>query len=187
MTKELCIRVRPVTEEAMSMLEERGLLQRLFPPEEVLRTAEGVVQVATMYITDPQFGSHMLICVAFNKSEVELLTHPDNEEFILINEGREQKPLILVVGLHPEPEFQRLVSTGQLTTEDIWALEMRFNDPRLSFFTMNALTPHCEWTTPGPGPANVFFVTEPSRLGLHPRDMGDYVLRISYQSSDTEC
>ena len=181
--RELTLRVRPVTEEAMSALEERGLLQRLLPPSGVLEALEGAVKVERIYTTDPQFGSHMLICVGFNQSKVELAIHPDKEDFILINEGRGQKPLILVIGLHPEPEFQRLVSTGQLTADDIWALEMKFNDPRLSFFTMNGFTPHCEWTMPGPGPANVFFVTEPAGLDIRPIDMGDYTLKIAYSPS----
>jgi len=184
--RELTLKVRPVTEEAMSALEERGLLQRLLPSSGVLEAPERAVKVERIYTTDPQFGSHMLICVGFNKSKVELAIHPDNEDFILINEGREQKPLILVVGLHPEPEFQRLVSTGQLTADDIWALEMKFNDPRLGFFTMNGFTPHCEWTMPGPGPASVFFVTEPSALDIRPINMGDYTLKIAYSSPGSE-
>jgi hypothetical protein len=178
--KELTLIVRPMTEEAMAALEERRLLQRLLPPSGVLETPERAVKVEHIYTADPQFGSHMLICVGFNRSKVELAIHPDREEFILINEGREQKPLILVIGLHPEPEFQRLVSTGQLTADDVWALEMKFNDPRLSFFTMNGFTPHCEWTMPGPGPASVFFVTEPSGLDIRPINMGDYTLKIAY-------
>ena len=91
--------------------------------------------------------------------------------------------LCLVIGLHPEPEFQRLVSTGQLTEDDIWALELKFNDPRLSFFTMNALTPHCEWTVPGEEPANVFYVTEPSSLDMRLIDMHDYSIKIDYSPS----
>jgi hypothetical protein len=43
---------------------------------------------------------------------------------------------------------------------------------------MNGFTPHCEWTVPGPGPASVFFVTEPSDLDVVPLDMGDYDLKI---------
>jgi hypothetical protein len=178
--KELVLTVRPVTEEVMAALEERGLLQRLLPPSGVLETPERAVKVEYVYTADPQFGSHMLICVGFNRSKVELAIHPDREEFILINEGREQKPLILVIGLHPELEFQRLVSAGQLTADDVWALEMKFNDPRLSFFTMNGFTPHCEWTMPGPGPASIFFVTEPSGLDIRPISMGDYTLKIAY-------
>jgi len=180
--RELVLEVRPVSEEAFSILEERGLLQRLLPPSEVLEVPEGGVAVERIYTTDDQFGSHMLICVGFNKSNTELAFHPHEEEFLLINEGREQKPLILVIGLHLEEEFQKLVSTGQLKADDLWALEMKFNDPCLSFFTMNASTPHCEVTVPGPGPASVFFVTEPSRMSKCPIDMGDYSLTIAYSS-----
>ncbi len=176
---ELVLKARPVTEEAMSILEERGLLQRLLPPAEVLDAAEGTVAVEYVYVADARYGAHMLICAGFNRSTVELAIHPEREEFLLINEGREQKPLILVIALHPEMELRRLVAVGKLTADDFWALEMKFNDPRLSFFTMNAFTPHCEWTVPGPGPASVFFVTEPSDLGVQPIDMGDYALQIA--------
>lgn len=176
--KELRLRVQPMTEKAMSVLEEKGLVRRLLPPSAVLDAPEGSVAVERVYTTDPRFGTHMLICAGFNKSTLELAVHSDNEEFLLINEGREQKPLILVIALHRLEEFQRLVATGRLTEDDIWALELKFNDPRLSFFTMNGFTPHCEWTVPGPGPASVFFVTEPSDLDVVPLDMGDYDLEI---------
>lgn len=178
--KELTLKVKPVTEEAMLALEERGLLQRLLPTEDVLHVPEGEVKADTIYTSDPQFGSHTLICAGFNRSRVEMATHSDNEEIFLINEGRTQKPLILVIGLHPEPEFSKLLSTGQLTEEDIWALELKFNHPRLSFFTMNAQTPHCEWTIPGPEPANVFYVAEPSSLDMRMIDMHGYTIDIDY-------
>lgn len=169
----------------MSTLEERGLLQRLLPPPEVLGAPEGSVAVARIYTAEARFGAHMLICAGFNRSTVELAVHSDKEEFLLINEGREQKPLILVIALVSEPELRRLVSTGELTADHIWALELEFNDPRLSFFTMNGFTPHCEWTVPGPGPASVFFVTEPADLDMQPIDMVDYQLRIAYSLPDS--
>jgi hypothetical protein len=178
--KELTLKVKPVTEEAMLALEERGLLQRLLPTENVLHVPAGEVRADYIYTTDPQFGSHTLICAGFNRSRVELATHSDNEEILLINEGRAQKPLILVIGLYPEPTFTKLLSSGQLTEEDVWALELKFNDTRLSFFTMNALTPHCEWTTPGLEPANVFYVTEPSSLDMRMIDMHGYTIDIDY-------
>lgn len=178
--KELELTVQPMTEARMSVLEERGLVRRFTPPRNVFSTPEGAVNVERIYATEPEYGFHMLICVAFNKSKVELAIHPDNEDFILINEGREQKPLVLVIGLHKAPEFRELVKSGQVSTDDIWALEMAFNDPRLSFFTMNGFTPHCEWTISGPEPASVFFVTEPSQLGIRPVNVGDYALSVKY-------
>jgi hypothetical protein len=183
--RELMLQVRPMTEEAMSTLEERGLLQRLLPPPEVLGAPEGSVAVERIYTAEARFGAHMLICAGFNRSTVELAIHSDKEEFLLINEGREQKPLILVIALVSEPELRRLVSTGELTADHIWALELKFNDPRLSFFTMNGFTPHCEWTVPGPGPASVFFVTEPADLDMQSLDMGDYQLKIAYSLPDS--
>jgi hypothetical protein len=184
--KELTLKVRPVTEEAMLELEARGLVQRLLPHSDVLDVPEGDVKAAYIYTTDTKFGSHTLICAGFNRSRVELATHSDREEIFLINEGRDQKPLILVIGLHPESEFQKLVSSGQLTEDDIWALELKFNDPRLSFFTMNALTPHCEWTIPGSEPASVFYVTEPSDLDMRLIEMHGLTISIDYSPNRKE-
>ena len=164
----------------MSLLEERGLLRRFQPDQRVLQAPEGEVAVDRVYTADARFGAHMLICVGFNRSAVSLAYHSDKEEFLLVNEGRAQKPLILVISLVPEQELRRLVSTGRLTAADLWALELKFNDPHLSFFTMNGLTPHCEWTVPGPGPASVFYVTEPADLDMQPIDLGDYTIRVAY-------
>jgi len=184
--RELTLHVRPVTEEAMSLLEERGLLRRLLPQASVLQAPEGSAAVDRVYSAEPRFGAHMLICVGFNRSTVALAIHSDREEFLLINEGRRQKPLILVISLVPEQELRRLVSTCRLTADELWALELKFNDPRLSFFTMNGFTPHCEWTVPGPGPASVFYVTEPADLDMHLIDMGDYTLRIAYPPPESQ-
>lgn len=177
--KQLAIKIRPVTEEAMCELERRGLVRRLLPTVSALQTEEGAVTVDRVYKTDSQFGSHMLICIGFNRSTARVGTHPDAEDFILINEGRAQKPLVLVVALHTQAELERRALSGELSSQDFWALEMAFNDPRLSFFTMNAFTPHCEWTEPGPDPACVFYVTEPSHLENRPVDLGDFVLNVS--------
>lgn len=184
--RKLTVKVRPMNNEVMSELEQRGLVRRFAPTTELLETPEGMVKAEATYVADQKFGAHMLICVAFNRSEVQLATHHNNEEFLLVNEGREQKPLILVVGMHRESEFQELVSSGQLTTDDVWAIELKFNDPSLSFFTMNAMTPHCEWTVPGPEPANIFYVTEPSATGIHPIDMGDYAVEVAYESGGVQ-
>jgi hypothetical protein len=170
---ELVLLVRPMTEDVMELLEGKGLIQRLVPTEKVLLTPENEVGVDYTYSTDPKFGPHMLICV-------DLAYHSDKEDFILINEGRQQKPLILLVGLYKVKEFEELVSTNSLAQDDILALELKFNHPSLSFFTMNGFTPHCEWTTPGKGPASIFYVTEPRDLDANHIDLGDYTIKINY-------
>ena len=177
---ELRLNVRTVTEEDMTTLEQKGLLKRMLPSTEVLSTPENEVVDDFQYKANKNFGAHALLCVGFNRSDINMGYHSENEDWILINEGRQQKPLILVIALHPVDKFQKLVETHQLTSDDIWALEMKFNDSRLSFFTMHGYTPHCEWTTPGPGPANVFYVTEPSELDMHQINMGEYLISIKY-------
>lgn len=179
---EITLPVRPVTEEILVDLERRGLIQRFRPTDRIVNAAPGTIEVDRVYETDPQFGTHMLICAGFNKSVVEIAYHSDREDFLLINEGREQKPLILVIALRSAEELQELAENGKLAAEDLLALELKFNDPRLSFFTMNSFTPHCEWTVPGPGPANVFYVTEPNQLDMQPVPLGEISIQIAYSS-----
>lgn len=177
---EIKLPVRPVTERILQDLEDRNLIQKFRPVERIVNAAPDTIEVDRVYETDPQFGTHMLICVGFNKSVVEIAYHSDREDFLLINEGREQKPLILVISLKSAEELQSLAENGKLVAEDLMALELKFNDPRLSFFTMNSFTPHCEWTVPGPGPANVFYVTEPNQLDMQPVSLGDTSIQIVF-------
>ena len=177
---ELTLKVQPLTEEIVEDLERRNLIKGFRPSQRIINAAPGTIEVDRVYETDPVFGSHMLICAGFNKSTVDIAFHSDQEDFLLINEGRAQKPLILVIALKSEAEFKELVSAQELKSEDLLALELKFNDPRLSFFTMKSRTLHCEWTVPGPGPANVFYVTEPSNLDMQPVSLGDYTIKIDY-------
>jgi hypothetical protein len=176
--KELTLQVVPMAKERMLALEERGLIQGFLPAVDAEAVSGPGVGVEVVYATAPQFGPHTLIRVAFDRSTVELAYHSDREDLVLINGGVPQKPLILVIALHPAEELKRRIAEGRLSAEDIWALELKFNDPRLSFFTMNAFTVHCEWTPPGPGARNVFFVTEPKDLDMHAVGLGEYAAKI---------
>jgi len=176
--RELKLRAVPVSKEIMQNLEERGLMKRLLPPEELLSVPKGELKVVKLYDTDKRFGSHMLICVGVNKSEVAINYHPDSEDFILINNGRKQKPLYLIIGLHPSSKLEKLAESSDLSERDFIAMETVFNDPALSFFTMYRDTAHCEWTPPGEGDAPVFFVTEPSELSRKECVLKDYALSV---------
>jgi hypothetical protein len=180
--KELTLPVVPMTEDRMLALEERGLIQGLLPARMQEAAAEPGVLVEELYATAPLFGPHRLIRVEFDRSTVELAYHSDREDLLLINGGARQKPLILVITLHPADELKRRIAHGRLSAEDVWALELKFNDPRLSFFTMNGFTPHCEWTPPGPGARSVFFVTEPKDLDMHAVDTGEYAVSVARAS-----
>jgi len=158
--------------------ESRGKrLEEASPPKEVLSVSKDELKVVTLYATDKRLGSHMLICVGVNRSKVALNYHPDSEDFILINDGRKQKPLYLIIGLHPSSKLEKLTESGGLSEKDFIAMEMVF-DPALSFFTMYEDTPHCEWTPSGEGAAPVFFVTEPSELPLKHCVLKDYTLSV---------
>jgi hypothetical protein len=176
----LNIQVRPMTDVVMNTLEEKGLVRPFRATQNAISASEQATGVDCLYATNPKFGPHMLICVGFNRSTVDIAYHSDSEDFILINEGRNQKPLILVVALHSAEDFQKLLTSGQLTGEDMWAIRLVFNDPELSFFTMNGFTPHCEWTIPGDSPASVFYVSEPRDLDVNHFNMGDYRVQISF-------
>lgn len=178
--KNLNIKVQPINEKLMNVLENKNLIHRLLPTPEVISTPEKEVGVETFYTTDKKYGQHTMICVGFNKSIVDMAYHSDNEDFICINEGREQKPLILVIALEKAREFQELILNNQLNENHILALELKFNDPILSFFTMNGYTPHCEWVPPGNGPANIFYVSEPHDLDSNRIAMSDYCIEVSY-------
>jgi len=180
--KELTLQVVPMTEERMLALEERGLIQGFLPAGMEEAPAKSGVEVDVIYATAPLFGPHTLIRVEFDRSTVELAYHSDREDLLLLNGGARQKPLILVIALHPADDLKRRIAQGRLSADDIWALELKFNDPRLSFFTMNAFTVHCEWTPPGPEARNVFFVTEPKDLDMHAVDLGEYAVRVTHAS-----
>lgn len=175
---KIVLKVVPQTESLMQRLEDLGLMWRFKPTPAADAAAPGETVVDTVYSTDLAYGSHKLICVGFNKSVVELGTHPDNEEFLLVRGERPGKPLILVVGLHRREGFQRRIDEGALSADDLVAMEMAFNDPALSFFIMYKDVPHCEWTVPGPGPSSVFFVTEPTDVPLLPVDCKGYQIVI---------
>lgn len=162
----------------MEDLEQTRLIRRLLPPKEVLHVSKDELKVVKLYATDKSFGSHMLICVGVNKSDIAINYHPDNEDFILINNARKQKPLYLIIGLHTSSKLEKLAESGDVSERDFVAMEMVFNKPVLSFFTMYIDTPHSEWTPPGEGTAPVFFVTEPSELSRKECVLKDYTLSI---------
>jgi len=151
-----------MTPAVMRRLEKLGLVRAFRPTPASLRVKEGGCVVDKVYATAARFGTHKLICVGTNETRIGLTTHPDNEDFIVINSGRHKfKPLYLVIGLDGPGGLERKAKTGRLSGRDVLALRLGYDDPETCAFTMLKNTPHCEVTLPGPGKAPVFFVTEP--------------------------
>ena len=174
------LKLRPIniTPLIISSLEHRGLVRAFRPTPKALRVGEGKCIVEKIYSTARRFGTHKLICVGKNETKITLTTHPDNEDFIVINPtGYKFKPLYLIIGLGAKKDLERKARAGQLKARDIMALRLKYNDPKICAFTMLKDTPHCEVTVPGSGKAPVFFVTEPSdfkmaRVNLHKYQLG---------------
>jgi len=175
--KAIKLKPRIIDEKIMDKLEELNLVKRMIPKEGVrsVRLMEAVDDI--IYVADPKFGSHMLLRVRLNSPVPILGTHPEREEFILINREK-RKPLFVIIALHKHKELEKLIEENSLSKADFLALEMVYNDPNLSFFTMLNGTPHCELTSLDRGPPPYFFVTEPSDLPWDPIDLNEYVLTL---------
>lgn len=149
-------------------LEQRGLIRTLAPTKKTLSTRTLTGAVDAFYTSAAPYGSHTLLCIGKRSTSVKLCSHPDNEEFILLNNtGLRYKPLYLIIALDKRPAFVKKLRAGTLCADDLVAVELAFNDPRTCVFCMLKDTVHCEITLPGPGQHPVFFVSEPSRLKSH--------------------
>ncbi|MDD5347116.1 MAG: hypothetical protein PHT59_00725 [Candidatus Omnitrophica bacterium] len=165
---QLSLRPRIATAQVLSLLERKGLIRTLTPPRRILasRRPEGALEV--LYRSHETYGSHKLICVKKNSDLIQLNSHPDNEEFLLINtNGRTYKPLYIVIALHKKDALNRKIRERSLAAADFLCLCMDYANPRTAVFTMLKDTVHCEVTPPGRGTGPVFFVSEPSRLHVH--------------------
>lgn len=174
----LRLTVKKACAEDMGKLEQLGLITRLLPPEDLTDIAEGDIRVQTIYSTDPKYGSHKLIFVNTHLMQSRLSYHPDKEDVILVNPDGQTKPLVWVFGLHRREAFEERVRAGTLSDGDLVALEIPFNDPSASFFTVHENVPHYEVTVPGPGRSPSFWVTEPKDLPIVPIDLAGYRIEL---------
>lgn len=171
----LKIKSQKITEEILENLEKKGLIRTLKAPANVLHSKSRQGTVRTIYSSKAEYGSHKLICVKCNSSKINLNCHPDNEEFLLINNTNLKfNPLFIIIALEKGAGLQKKIKNFTLTTDDFIVLELKYNDPRISIFTMLKGTYHCEFTIPGKEISPVFFVTEPSRLQMIKEKLCNY-------------
>jgi hypothetical protein len=165
----------PITPGILSFLERRKLILRLKAPKAVLDSRKPGGAMQTLYCSASCFGAHKLICVKKNSSGIKLTYHPDNEEFLLLNNsGRKFRPLYMVIGLDKYQGLRKKMKKRSLGPADFIALEMRYNHPQTSVFTMLKNTPHCELSAEGKDNGPVFFVAEPSRLKMRSARFNGY-------------
>ncbi len=151
----------------LAFLEKKNLIRMLNPPKKVLASQATNGAMQTIYCSHRRWGAHRLICVKKNSEAVKLSFHPDNEEFILINNnGAKFRPLCIIMGLLKQKELADKLKNCRLTEDDFIAVVFEHNDHKTCIFTMLRDTVHCEVALPGAGEGPVFFVAEPSRLQL---------------------
>ena len=173
------LRLKPVnvTPAILSRFERSGLIRVFRPTKKALNARKEKCVVEKIYSTAPRFGTHKLICVGKNETKIVLTTHPDNEDFIIINSTDYKfKPLYLIIGLGSKKDLEQKARIGRLKKQDIVALHLKYNDPKTCAFTMFKNIPHCEVTIPGKSQCPVFFVTEPNNFEMRKVELYKYQL-----------
>jgi hypothetical protein len=164
----------------MEELEQKKRLIRLRAPQSKAEAVKsGTIVDAPVYVSDSQYGPHMLLCVGVNQQIPELSIHPDAEEFLLINDGRPTKPLLLLISMLSAAELEAKAALGMLFEEDLIAMELVFNDPAVSFFTMLPGVPHGEAVMDEEGETPYFFVTQGRDLPAKEMNLSGLALRVS--------
>lgn len=167
-----------MTEEIMIELEKRNIIYRLCPGHDILEVEEGATKWKEIYSTDERFGTHKLITVTTNRYLFEDFGyHSDVEDFWLIgHEGT--KKLLLSIALCDKDKLLRKIKNKTLCKDDFITLICKFNDPRVSFFSMNKYIPHVETVEISNNKPASFYVTEPTNLDLHLIDFQEYKMNI---------
>jgi hypothetical protein len=171
------IKLKPVnpSQRILTLLEERKLIRTLKPTKRLINAKSQRGSVETIYSSSLEFGSHKLICISLNSAKVRLNSHPDNEEFIIVNNTRHKfRPVYIVIGLHKHALLEKKARQQILSQDDFIFLRLKYNDPKTCIFTMLKDTVHCELTFPGEGRSPIFFVTEPSRLKMRHLKLNGY-------------
>ena len=161
------ITLKPVKSSAkvFKYLEKKGLISVLKPTDKALKTRTKTGTVDILYTSNKRFGSHRLMCIGKRTKKVQLCYHFDNEDFIFINpENIDYQKLYLIFALDKIDVFSKKLSKNLLSSKDFVAVEIVYNDPSLSFFTMLKKTVHCEVVKDEDKQHPVFFVTESSDL-----------------------
>ncbi len=161
------IKLKPVKSsiKIFNFLEKKGLISVLKPTAKAIKTRTKTGTVDILYTSNKRFGSHRLMCIGKRTKKIQLCYHLDNEDFMFINPTNiDYQKLYLIFALDKIDTFNKKLSKNLLSSKDFVAVEIVYNDPRLSFFSMLKKTVHCEVVKEEDKPHPVFFVGESSKL-----------------------
>lgn len=174
------IKLNPVkcSDEVMQLLEEKEVITRLTPGRHRLEVSENTSRHETLYASQEKFGPHKLICVTINAQDFSrFLYHNDHEEFMLIDE-MSATPLYILFSLLRADELNKKINQNTLTSEDFLLVEMKKNDPNLSFFTMHKGFAHVELCKEISENPPSFYVAESRDIDENIIDMKHYMFEI---------
>jgi len=121
-----------------------------------------------------EYGGHKLLSVGVNVVWPKLFhIHPDKEDVFLFS-SEKTKPLYFIFAYDSLNIFKEKLCTKTLNENDFIIVEMVYNNPKFSYFTVNANVLHGEYTISGKGKNPVFFVTEPTDLAMTVIDLDKY-------------
>lgn len=163
---------------AMERLEAAGVIRRMGPGKDTLPVGPGESRWVEVYAAQEAYGPHKLIAVTINSAALtKLAYHSAPEDFLLIGDPK-STGMILTMALCRAAELERKISEKTLGSEDFMALRCRFNDPELSFFTMNPYYAHVETCVHESKMPPSFYVGESRNLDENAIDFSDYRLEI---------
>ena len=161
------ITLKPIKSSAkiFNYLEKKGLISILKPTTKAIKTRTKTGTVDILYTSNKRFGSHRLMCIGKRTKKIQFCYHLDNEDFLFINPAKiDYQKFYLIFALDKVETFNKKLSKNLLSSKDFVAIEVVYNDPNLSFFTMLKKTIHCEVVKDEDKQHPVFFVAESSNL-----------------------
>ncbi len=162
------INLKPVKAcvKTFDLLEKKGLISTFKPTDKAAKTRTKTGAVDILYTSNRKFGAHRLMCIGKRNKTVQLCYHIDNEDLLFINPlNTDYQKLYLIFAWDKIDVFSKKFLKNVLTKKDFLAVEIVYNDPKLSFFTVLKRTVHCEVVKDEPEKQHpVFFVSESAEL-----------------------
>ena len=154
------------TKKVFDLLEKKKLIKTFKPTENTVTTKKRNGCVDILYTSRKSFGAHRFMCIGKKNKKVQLCYHLDNEDLFFLNpQNTEYAKLYLVFALDKIDIFNKKLKKEVLKNKDFITVEVCFNDPNLSFFSVLKGTVHCEVVDKNDIRQHpVFFVSESSEL-----------------------
>ncbi|MCR4892950.1 MAG: hypothetical protein K5989_12310 [Lachnospiraceae bacterium] len=176
MKDKINIPIQEMTPDLMKKMEKEGLIIRICPHHDDIETPFGETWYHSLYEGKDGFGPHKIIAITVNREMFPGFgTHHDNEEFLLIGDNN-CRPMYILIARMQRDIFEKKVKENSLNAEDFYLVKAKFNDPEVSFFSMNTGIPHGEGILPNDSGEMLpsFYVTESRELPLDLCGFGNY-------------